>query len=306
MRERRLEPEYHSKQQSASEHRERTQRHDQNLRAIAAITAGIDRIAVEQQTNRDQRERHETGKRRREQTTIAVIAATAITALITLGVTHCDTVRAITEARIASDRQHDDTVAALAQTNVAISETRRLADAAKKSSYIAEDTEIRQLRAYVFPVRASVYNVNGEVTKVETEAPRLEVYLKNTRITPAYRVINIVGGGLLPFPTSLPKHLPPAKTLPSMSILASGGEEQSIVSVVGNAAKPLTTEQKVSLNTGTYAIFLSGEITYYDAFNILRCSRYRYYVGGDSGFNGTSMKHGVEGQEADEDCLSPD
>jgi hypothetical protein len=183
-----------------------------------------------------------------------------------------------------------------------------LADAAKKSADIAEDTEIRQLRAYLFPVGASVYNVNGEVTKIETEATRLEMFLTNTGVTPAYRVINIVAGGLFPFPTSFPKHPPPAKTIKgtSVSSLAAGGEEQSIVSVVVNAANPLTAEQKMSLKTGASAIYLVGEITYYDAFNILRCSRYRYYVGGDSGFNGTSMKHGIEGQEADKDCLSSD
>jgi len=50
---------------------------------------------------------------------------------------------------------------------------------------------------------------------------------------------------------------------------------------------------------------ISMDIVYYDAFQIMRCTRYNYYVGGDAGFNGTEMKNGTEGQDADKNCYEP-
>ena len=118
-----VEPEYKKKQKTAKEHRERAEQHQ-------ALIQSMKRVADEQEATRDQHERHERGKRRRECSTIVAISATAVIALLTLMITHFDTVRVIEEARTSSETQHSDTVLALAKTDKAIEESHRLAEAA--------------------------------------------------------------------------------------------------------------------------------------------------------------------------------
>ena len=69
--------------------------------------------------------------------------------------------------------------------------------------------------------------------RVARGSPKIELYIKNTGITPAYRVINITGNALLPFPTALQKHPPQPKIVPgtSVSILVPGAREQSMMVV---------------------------------------------------------------------------
>jgi hypothetical protein len=132
------------------EYRNRNRHGEENIRHLTTnITSRIDGIVTEQQAARDQRERHESAKRKRELATIAAIAGTAIFALLTIIVTHVDTMRVIKAARAAATQQHDDTVVALRKTDAAVAESRRLADAANKSANLAEAAA----RAWVAAVR---------------------------------------------------------------------------------------------------------------------------------------------------------
>lgn len=173
---------------------------------------------------------------------------------------------------------------------------------------IAKDTERRQLRAYIFPDQVMIYNVDGDVTRTAKEPPKLEVVIKNTGITPGYAITNLVAGVILSFPTiTSPADIPMSENKyrnRSVSTLPAGGVEISYSDIVG-AEIPLTAAQKKSLNDGEKAIYLFGEIIYRDAFDIVRCTRYVFYVGGDAGFNGTTMKHAGQGEEADKNCREP-
>src|SRR3974377_2487288 len=88
----RKEPEYKRTQQDAAEKRHLGQQHQDRIGFAASITTVINRVADEYQATRNQTERYESGKRNRENRTLWAISATAAFALLTLIVTHCDTV----------------------------------------------------------------------------------------------------------------------------------------------------------------------------------------------------------------------
>jgi hypothetical protein len=172
----------------------------------------------------------------------------------------------------------------------------------------AKDTEERQLRAYVFPDAVEISDVDSDTTKISSAAPRIHLVIKNTGITPAYNVINLVAAALVPFPFHLDiKDIRAATGMKeNMSVfsLSNGGISEAFSGVDG-AREPLNIEQKLSLSNGETAIYLLGYIWYYDIFGIVRCTRYKYYVGGIAGFSGARMRNATEGQDADKDCYQP-
>lgn len=98
----RKEPEYKKNQKSAEEHRNYARYHKENIGAILAVTTVVDRMVNQKTAENEKAERHEDGKKNRENTMIGVIGVTAIVALLTLVVTHRDTSKIITEAKIGS------------------------------------------------------------------------------------------------------------------------------------------------------------------------------------------------------------
>jgi hypothetical protein len=172
----------------------------------------------------------------------------------------------------------------------------------------AKDTEERQLRAYVFPDEVQIHDADADTSKTSTRAPNVEITIKNTGITPAYQVINIIGAAI----RSFPYHFGNIRISPgpgimqtaSVFFLPNGGQSQAFANVDG-ALFPLTVEQKRTLAEGSAAIYLYGYIGYFDAFGIMRCTRYNFYAGGDAGFHGAQMKNGNEGQDTDKDCYQP-
>ena len=122
---------------------------------------------------------------------------------------------------------------------------------------IAGDTEERQLRAYVFPDHVQIHNTS----KTSDAAPKLEIQIKNTGITPAYHVISLVGGKFLPFPSEVGgirlQPGPGVMKIASVFYLPNGGVAKASANVDG-ALVPLTAEQKRLLGDGSAAIYLYG------------------------------------------------
>src|SRR4051794_3697696 len=108
------EPEDRRKQESAEKHRDETKKHEEQIHAITAVVTAVDRIATEHQANRDQRDRQERESRQLERRTLCGIWTAAFFALLAVTVTHCDTRDLITDTREIADRQHKDTLKALA------------------------------------------------------------------------------------------------------------------------------------------------------------------------------------------------
>lgn len=163
------EPEYKKKQKESKEHQERTKQYEAYIQSIAAVTAVIDRVANEQEATRNQQNRHEESKHKLDKTTICAISITAVVAMATLLVAHCDTNRVIEEAHTSSETQHTDTVAALAKTDKAIQESHQLAEAAaiqataaQKSADLSENVERGRINIYDVVFKGD--NASGPVT----------------------------------------------------------------------------------------------------------------------------------------------
>src|SRR6266581_1147111 len=91
-------------------------------------------------------------------------------------------------------------IASLAITKKTAEDGAIVARAAESQARILADQEVRQLRAYVFP-DVSIENVNGDISKIETIPPQIDVVIKNSGLTPAYNTSVLGGAVLTVFPT---------------------------------------------------------------------------------------------------------
>ena len=148
-------PEYRRRQKEAAEHQHNSTQHEENIRAVTALSTRIDNLAAEHRTYREQQERHENKKRFREWVTIIAVSGTAVFALLTVLVTHRDTMAIIREAERTSSQQHSETLAALEKTDNAISETARLANETKWMEDVAQNNLVERTAARVEQPRGS-------------------------------------------------------------------------------------------------------------------------------------------------------
>jgi hypothetical protein len=172
---------------------------------------------------------------------------------------------------------------------------------------VSRDTEQRQLRAYVFVDTAQTVNIDDDITKDDTTALQsVIITTKNYGLTPAFGVKD---DGTLKFTDFPPKSdvfhkLQPTGPI-SVETMGPQGMSKKVIEPVPNFA--LGVPRKKLLKDKVKAIYVFGKIDYRDAFGFHRCTRYRYMVGGDAGFqpDGTLLKMEV-GNEADIDCQKPD
>jgi hypothetical protein len=130
------------------------------------------------------------------------------------------------------------------------------------------DNGRRQLRAYVFPDQANL------VWQGTTKPTVAEIVIKNSGQTPAYRLSTT---------TSISVDNNPLQTdlrVPSMP------DNHTVIPPSGSYAlsvgmdKPLTADQLKTIQKGTQAIYVIGEIAYDDAFGECRVTRYRFFYTG--------------------------
>jgi hypothetical protein len=151
------------------------------------------------------------------------------------------------------------------------------------------------LRAYVFISKSEIRDVGTEKSFVGMAE------LKNFGNTPAYKIRR----RLLIFAGNYPLHKFP--DLPAL------GKNTSTLGPMGEvdfgparASGVLTKEQMNEIKAGRWAIYFAGAIRYFDAFNILRCTRFRVLFKG----NGSEIppnavvptEHDPEGNDSDENC----
>jgi hypothetical protein len=150
------EPEYRRSRENAANHKKEADRYKNVISTIIGIRTVIDRVADTQKARYNQTNTHEIARKKREIGTIAALVFAGAVAVWGTLQSHSDTQKALSDARGVADRQHDDTLTALAKTDAAIEQTRRLANAARDQVNTAIDTEKRQLRAmYLFRILKS-------------------------------------------------------------------------------------------------------------------------------------------------------
>ena len=136
------------------------------------------------------------------------------------------------------------------------------------------DNGHRQLRAYVFPDQANL--VWGGTAKPTVA----EIVIKNSGQTPAYKLTTAVAISVSDDPLQGDLRLP---LMPdNHTVVPPGGGHTLSVTT----AQPLTGDQIKAIQKGSQAIYAFGEISYADAFNECRTTRYRLFytgVGGDIG-----------------------
>ena len=149
---------------------------------------------------------------------------------------------------------------------------------------VMNDTEIRQLRAYI--------SVVPMITKPETgKTPVANVIIKNYGQTPAYKFTQVVGIGLgISFDTLRPPDNYPRLSKATLTPTDTLGIQTS-------GAWAFSDKEISELNSGTKTIWVHGEINYEDTFGIKRFKKYRYFIGGGAGMRLDMMFVCEEGNE---------
>jgi hypothetical protein len=169
----------------------------------------------------------------------------------------------------------------------------------KSSGPVVDDTEIRKSRAYVFIDTIRTSSIDDDLTAIRPDKiASILVVVKNTGQTPAFKFWHHASIRIADFPPPADLFSVPVIQLNSIDNLPPGGFAQITVGL----GRPLNDSEKTLLGLGRMAVYLFGEIGYNDVFGIKRCTKYRYRVGGDVGFNGTAMAPMAEGNEVDANC----
>jgi hypothetical protein len=164
--------------------------------------------------------------------------------------------------------EHNGAVAAISTIFVAFftatlwRATTRLWQSSLRQSRHMEETAERELRAYVLVVRGGIAPGNP---------PAARIILRNYGRTPAYDVrvwvgVDIARPGKREFPAA-PKDLPMGK-----SIIGPGGELISTERV----GRPLAADETIRFARGETWLYAWGEVSYRDAFDNRRLTRFRF------------------------------
>lgn len=139
------------------------------------------------------------------------------------------------------------------------------------------DNGRRQLRAYVFPDQA---NLVWEGTAKPTI---VEITIKNSGQTPAYRVSTATMIGVTAYP------LRQGLSVPSVTSKPTVIPPSSSTTLSDTMPQPLTADQLMAVQKGSQAIYAIGEIAYADAFGECRMTRYRFYYYGTGAVMGSRV-----------------
>ena len=173
-----------------------------------------------------------------------------------------------------------------------------------------QDTDRRQLRAYVLCESGMIFNVanpvplfpgqnlpvtDAQITNLAV-GPGVRIQTKNTGQTPAFQVRHwgYICFREYPLAAALPTRLP--GTIPVASVLGAGIASTKLIWL----PQPLTAQQISDLRAGTGAVYVYGEITYADAFSRQWVTKYRLMYRREGGAIGvsTDLTFCEEGNEA--------
>jgi hypothetical protein len=149
-----------------------------------------------------------------------------------------------------------------------------------------------QLRAYVF-VRAKI--IHGITDNNILEA---HVEIRNSGQTPAYDLTVVSGLAFSTYPP--PQSL--TLTVPDQDYLSLAGTRMDLgpgdKTYPVTRGRPLTSEEKANLVSGTKAVWVYGETRYRDTFRRKQWTTYRLMIGGPFGVSGGDLFGCEEGNKA--------
>ncbi|HEY8094895.1 MAG TPA: hypothetical protein VIE65_02220 [Methylobacter sp.] len=138
----------------------------------------------------------------------------------------------------------------------------------------SEKTAERQLRAYIFSDHAKIIGFN-------TPHPLVIAAFKNSGQTPAYNVIVWVSCHIDAYPLGKKHERPTDESSASRGHVGPGATFQIPTPLSEN----MTASKTATIKAGVEAIYYYGEVTYIDAFDEARFTRFCFIYGGDAGCN---------------------
>ena len=184
----------------------------------------------------------------------------------------------------------------LSDSKIAAEAARDAAVVAKLSANIASDTAIRQLRAYLCIAKTELrFHSDGTIEPI--------LYLKNSGLTPAYKVKSWSRGRVREYPLVEPLEHPPDGLLQGVGVIPP-----SHFHIMSCGRINLPDVAKDDIQTKGVAFFVYGSATYVDVFKNERTLRFQLIHGGPAGTRIEERKDGkkigflamdAEGNEAD-------
>jgi len=157
--------------------------------------------------------------------------------------------------------------------------------ATKKLVLSAENTAERQLRAYVYFKDAKV--------EYTSDTWKINYRIDNFGHTPAHNVRLLSVAEVVDWTNGKPSKIPVPDQVETLGSMAPNGDFFELdVGVQGIA----TLED---IKEGKKAIYLTGNILYETVFEKgLRVTNFRYYIGGDQGYDSNEMSADSQGNDA--------
>ena len=161
----------------------------------------------------------------------------------------------------------------------AVTKANRQAVAAETQIAVAKDTEIRQLRAYVFATAVTETFKYGEI-------PSAMIKFRALGLTPAYKLHATAVGGIFRFPPPSDKELETNDVRErqiSKAALYPAPDDGLILQYPLDGVYPdqvLDEVRKENISKDTIRFFLIGGMTYQDAFGCKHSLRYCIGLGG--------------------------
>lgn len=149
--------------------------------------------------------------------------------------------------------------------------TEKAAEATAQSVVLATDTAKRQLRAYLCVSSAILRFYDSNLIG-------MEVHIRNSGQTPAYSVRQWVKMVVEKYPLANPVPDPPPELRMASAIIGPGDE-----SIFKGNQQIATPAPNVVLGTLVRTVFVTGKVTYKDAFGEDRFTKYRLMYGGPEG-----------------------
>jgi len=154
---------------------------------------------------------------------------------------------------------------------------RETIDATRDTTDVMRDTAQRQLRAYVFVHKIVVENI------FDPDSPVTHIILKNTGLTPAYKLTAWAGMDIREYPLRGPFDFLIDPVLPKHILPAKGLLNKYVYTMLRRPRRAISAQEQVALRTTTTALYVFGEISYEDAFTTNWTTTFRFMIGGPAG-----------------------
>ena len=129
----------------------------------------------------------------------------------------------------------------------------------------------RQLRAYVFPQYSRIINFDTN--------PIVQIVFKNSGQTPAYKMDIWATVAAAVYPLMNEPEAPVGPATQSKGDIGPGMDFH----IAGPPDRPISGIERAGIRNGTAAVYIYGKLSYRDAFDVSRFTKFCFIYGGEAG-----------------------